>query len=279
MGIKSNVFLGKLYGFLINQKNQGVYIIRFFNAAGSSYFRLPANKQHWTNEYLENERHYAKDRVLTDEIKASFPNPINLEELTQFISDNLDTSRLTSCMVEFGIPTGVDADIKKFAKALSVQFGHFVISAESDVSNDVWQIYQSLLNGEDVNPRDMRGPRYFGDAAVVFLESKQIAANCYERLHYVWSIQNRGNQEWHGRKLVLVNADEIYPEIMQTVIPIPDARPNETIKIATDINAGGFEGKFDCKWEMQDADGENCFPNYTWDFNIQICVTFMEVDS
>ena len=279
MGIKSNVFLGKLYGFLINQKNQGVYIIRFFNAAGSSYFRLPANKQHWTNEYLENERHYAKDRVLTDEIKASFPNPINLEELTQFISDNLDTSRLTSCMVEFGIPTGVDADIKKFAKALSVQFGHFVISAESDVSNDVWQIYQSLLNGEDVNPRDMRGPRYFGDAAVVFLESKQIAASCYERLHYVWSIQNRGNQEWHGRKLVLVNADEIYPEIMQTVIPIPDARPNETIKIATDINAGGFEGKFDCKWEMQDADGENCFPNYTWDFNIQICVTFMEVDS
>ena len=95
----------------------------------------------------------------------------------------------------------------------------------------------------------------------------------------MWSIQNRGNQEWHGRKLVLVNADEIYPEIMQTVIPIPDTRPNETIKIATDINAGGFEGKVDCKWEMQDADGENCFPNYTWDFNIQICVTFVEVDS
>lgn len=279
MSIKSNVFLGKLYGFLINQKNQGVYIIRFFNAAGSSYFTLPANKQHWTNERLENERHYAKDRVLTDEIKASFPNPINLEDLTQFISDNLDTNRLISCMVEFGIPTGVEADKKKFAKALSVQFGHFVISAESDISNDVWQIYQSLLNGEDVNSRDIRGPRYFGDVAVVFSESKQIAANCYERLHYVWSIQNRGNQEWHGRKLVLVNADEIYPEIMQAVIPIPDTRPNETIKIATDINAGGFEGKFDCKWEMQDADGENCFPNYTWDFNIQICVTFMEVDS
>ena len=53
----------------------------------------------------------------------------------------------------------------------------------------------------------------------------------------------------------------------------------DDLKIATDINAGGFEGKFDCKWEMQDANGENCFPNYTWDFNIQISVTFMEVDS
>lgn len=266
-----------MYGSLANQKNQGVYIIRFFNAAGSSYFTLPANKQHWTNAYLENERHYAKDRALTDEIKASFPNPIDLDGLTRFISDNLDSNKLVSCMVDFGIPSGVKTDKEKFAKTLSIQFGRFVISTESDISNNVWQIYQSLLNGDEVNPKDIKGPRYYGDAAGAFSESKRIAANCYENLRYVWSIQNRGNKEWHGRKLVLVNPDEIYPEIMQTVIPIPDTKPNETIKIATDINAGGFEGKFDCKWEMQDANGENCFPNYTWDFNIQICVTFMEV--
>ena len=237
------------------------------------------NRQHWTNEYLENERHYAKDRVLTDKIKASFPNPINLDGLTRFIADSLDSNKLVSCMADFGVPTGTEADKNKFAKALSIQFGRFVISTEPDISNDVWQIYQSLLNGEEISPNEIKGSRYSGDAAGVFSESKQISANCYESFRYVWNIQNRGKQEWHGRKLVLVNADEIYPEIMQTVIPIPDTRPNETIKIATDINAGGFEGKFDCKWEMQDADGENCFPNYTWDFNIQISVTFMEVDS
>lgn len=279
IGIKSNEFLGKLYGSLTNQKNQGVYIIRFFNAAGSGYFTLSENRQHWTNEYLENERHYAKDRVLTDEIKASFPNPIDLDGLTQFIADSLDSNKLASCVADFGIPTGTKVDKDKFAKALSMQFGRFVISTESDISNDVWQIYQSLLNGEEISPNEIKGPRYSGDAAGVFSENKRISANCYEKLRCVWSIQNRGNKEWHGRKLVLVNADEIYPEIMQTVIPIPDTRPNETIKIATDINAGGFEGKFDCKWEMQDANGENCFPNYTWDFNIQISVTFMEVDS
>lgn len=279
IGIKSNEFLGKLYGSLANQKNQGVYIIRFFNAAGSSYFTLPANRQHQTNAYLENERHYAKDRALTDEIKASFPNPIDLDGLTRFIYDNLESNKLAPCVSEFGIPVGIEADKERFAKALSIQFGRFVISTESDINNDVWQIYLSLLNGEEVNPKDIKGPRYFGDAAGVFSDSKRITANCYEKLRCVWSIQNRGNKEWHGRKLVLVNADEIYPEIMQKVIPIPDTRPNETIKIATDINAGGFEGKFDCKWEMQDANGENCFPNYTWDFNIQISVTFMEVDS
>jgi hypothetical protein len=268
-----------LYGALLNQKNQGVYVIRFFNAAGSSYFTLPENRQHWTNEYLENERHYVKNRALTEDIKASFPNPINLDGLTRFISDSLDSSKLASCMSDFGFPIGEEVDKDKFAKALSAQFGRFVVSAESDISNNVWQIYQSLLNGEEINPKDIKGSRYFGDAAGVFTENKRIAANCYENLRCEWSIQNRGNKEWHGRKLVLVNADELYLEIMQTVIPIPDTRPNETIRIATDINAGGFEGRFDCRWEMQDANGENCFPNYVWDFNIQISVTFMEVDN
>ncbi|MCM1530552.1 MAG: hypothetical protein NC093_11250 [Alistipes sp.] len=94
MGIKSYEFLGKLYGSLVNQKNQGVYVIKFFNAAGSNIFTLPANRQHWTNQYLENERHYAKDRSLTDEIKASFPNPIDLDGLTRFIADNMDSNKL-----------------------------------------------------------------------------------------------------------------------------------------------------------------------------------------
>lgn len=264
---------------MANQKNQRVYIIRFFNAAGSNYFTLPANKQHWTNAYLENERHYAKDRVLIDEIKASFPSPINLDGLAQFINNNLDSNKLVSCMSEFGIPADAETDKDKFVKALYVQFNRFVISTEEDISNDVWQIYQSLLNGDEVNLKDIRGSRYFGDVAGVFLGSKRITANCYENFRYVWSIQNRGKQEWHGRKLVLVNRNEIYPEIMQTVIPIPDAKPNETIEIATDINFGGFEGNFDCKWEMQDEDGENCFPNYFKDFNVEICVVFTEVNS
>ena len=216
---------------------------------------------------------------MTDEIRVSFPNPIDLDGLTQFISNSLDSNKLASCMSEFGVPAGEEADKDKFSKALSIQFGRFVISTELGISNDVWQIYQSLLNGEEISSKDIRGPRYSGDAAGVFVESKQISANCYEDIRCVWSIQNRGEREWHGRKLVLVNADEIQPEIMRTVIPIPDTSPNETIKIATNINAGGFEGTFDCKWEMQDADSENCFPNYIWDFNIQIRVTFMEVDS
>ena len=126
------------------------------------------NRQHWTNEYLENERHYAKDRVLTDEIKASFPNPINLDGLTRFIADSLDSNKLVSCMADFGVPTGTEADKNKFAKALSIQFGRFVISTEPDISNDVWQIYQSLLNGEEISPNEIKGSRYSGEQTGVF---------------------------------------------------------------------------------------------------------------
>lgn len=278
IGIKSNEFLGKLYNFLIKQKNQGVFVIKFFNAAGSRYFTLSANRAHWTNIYLENERHYAKDRVLTDEIKSSFTSPINIDGLACFISENLDSNKLLSCMAEFGIPAGTEENKDKFARALSVQFSHFVIRPEADISNDVWQIYQSLLNGEEINPKDISRPMYAGDSVAVYSKNL-IKLNCYEHFHHEWKIQNRGKQEWQERKLVLVNQDEIRPEILRAVISIPYTRPNETIKITTDINAGGFEGKFDCKWEMQDADGNNCFPNYIRDFNIQICVTFTEVNN
>ncbi|MCM1530551.1 MAG: NBR1-Ig-like domain-containing protein [Alistipes sp.] len=179
-------------------------------------------------------------------------------------------------MADFGVPVGTDAHLDKFAKALAIQFSCFVISTDADVNVDVWQIYQPLLIGEEITPDDIKGPRYAGDSAAVF-SRKSIEANCYDSIRHEWKIQNRGTKEWHDCKLVLINQDEISPEILKAIIPIPDARPNETIKIATDINAGGFEGKFDCKWEMQDADGEDCFPNYRWEFNIQICVRFTEV--
>ena len=77
---------------------------------------------------------------MTDEIKASFPNPIDFDGLTGFISDNLDSNKLASCMSEFGIPVGTEPDKDRFAKALSIQFGRFVISMEADINNEVWQI-------------------------------------------------------------------------------------------------------------------------------------------
>lgn len=63
--IKSNEFLKNLYRYLDNQRNQGTYVIQFFNAAGSRYFEMPLSYAKRTNDALEAERQYVKNRSLT----------------------------------------------------------------------------------------------------------------------------------------------------------------------------------------------------------------------
>lgn len=276
--IKSNEFLKKLYRYLDNQRNQGTYVIQFFNAAGSRYFEMPFSYAKRTNDALEAERQYVKNRSLTAEIKNSFPNPINLDGLATFIDRNLPANKLAACMAEFEIPSGAEQDKAKFAHVLAAQFSLFVTTPGDDVDNAVWEMYQTLLAGQTISADDISSPRYAGDDVLVEFGGRRHEADCYEIIHHEWKLQNRGTCEWHDRKLVLVNQAEIHPRPLKTVIPVLDTGPSEFTKIATDIDARGFEGNFDCKWEMQDADGENCFPNKRWDFNIRIQVTFHTSD-
>ena len=134
--IKSNEFLKKLYAYLDNQQNQSLYIIRFFNAAGSQYFTVPASYADRTNESLEGARRYIKDRPLTDKLKESFPDPIKMDGLTEFIEKNLNPEKLRTCMEDFGIQAEAVTDKKKFAQALAIQFNNFVRSVSDDVVAD-----------------------------------------------------------------------------------------------------------------------------------------------
>lgn len=235
---------------------------------------MSENRQHQTNEYLEAERRYAQNRSLTPDVKSSFPNPIDLDGLAAFISKNLSEDKLAACMTEFGIPSAANREKDKFSQALAVQFSMFVTSSEDDVDNAVWEIYQKLLEGQPISADDISGPRNPGDDVYVELEGRRYAVDCYETIHHEWKLQNRGKIPWKNRRLALVNQADIHPRPVQAIIPLPDARPGEQIKIATDIDARGFEGDYECRWEMQDANGENCFPNKRWDFNIRIHVAF-----
>ena len=84
IGIKSQEYLRDLYRFLRKQENQGVFVINFFNAAGCIYFELPKLKSKRTTQYLENERHYAKDRSVLL-IKDKFPDVIDIDNLRAYI--------------------------------------------------------------------------------------------------------------------------------------------------------------------------------------------------
>ena len=69
---------------------------------------------------------------------------------------------------------------------------------------------------------------------------------------------------------MFANHDKVRPRAEANSIGIPDTPPGKGIKITTSIDARGFEGKFECMWEMQDSDGNDCFPNNKRMFCVQI---------
>lgn len=263
-----------MYGYLVKQENQGVFIINFFIAGGSGYFILPKLKSHRTTAYLENERHYAKDRVLTPDMKASFPNPIKVDELTNFLETNLDSGKVRDCMNSFGVPASYKENKRFLARALAVQFQMFVIHDVDDVDNVIISEYQRQILGVEDEPNKIFGPLINGDDVWVEDKGRNHQVKIYETFKHTWVIHNSGHQSWYSRKLVFVNAEDVRPSASETEIEIPETAPGEIIKITTSFYARGFEGKFNCIWEMQDFDGNNCFPNYRWIFNVAIDTIF-----
>ncbi len=272
--IKSFEFFRDLYRYLVKQENQGVFIINFFIAGGSSYFTLPKSKTHRTTSYLENERHYAKDRVLTPEMKASFPKPVKVDELKNFLEKNLDSDKVRDCMSSFGVPASYELNKHYLARALAVQFQMFIVRGDDDVDNVIISEYQRQVLGVEDEPNMFYGPLNNGDDVWVEDKGRNHKAKCYETFEHTWVIHNSGHQSWYSRKLVFVNAADVRPSASETEIEIPETAPGEIIKITTSFYARGFEGKFDCIWEMQDCDGNNCFPNYRWIFNVAIDTIF-----
>lgn len=269
--IKSQYFLKDLYKYMVKQENQGVFIIKFFSAAGSKEFVMPRLKTHRTTAYLENERHYAKDRsVLT--IKDKFPNPIDIAELENYLFSELKDDSLQDCTSHFAIPVGSKIDKHYLAKALTAQFQSFLDADGDDVPNIIPTEYERLIKGLGSSLDSRREAVYKGDD--FWVESqKPHKAVCYDTVTHTWVIHNLGSVLWQGRKLVLEKIEKNNPRPAQMEIAIPDVAPNEYIKIATDFETRSMEGVFTCKWVMQDSKGTVCF-NFNSDFNVVIDVSY-----
>ena len=114
-------------------------------------------------------------------------------------------------------------------------------------------------------------PLYPGDGAYIeFLPARIYSPKCYEQFKHIWVISNTGNQIWHGRKLVFVNHATVRPRTDTNFIEIPDVAPSNEIRITTIFDTRGFEGRYECLWEMQDSEGNDCFPNNKRLFNVTI---------
>jgi len=275
--INASEFFKKVYPYLNNQKNQGVFVTNCFIAAGSTVFSLPRLKTKQTSDNLEYQRMlYKGGRQITTDMKASFPDPFPLDSLSEFFADNIREDRLRDVMTAFAIPVSADSDRLLLSKSLASQFQLLIQSESNDVDDIVALKYQQLLLEPDTQPVKQLTPLYPGDSAWV-LECKpqrSYSVHCYDKFQHTWVIRNNGTQTWRGRKFVFANCNEVRPRADINSIDIPDTPPGKDIKITTGFDARGSEGKFDCVWEMQDRNGENCFPNDMRKFNISINIKF-----
>lgn len=277
---KSHEFLGILYPVLDvkegSQRNQGIFIILFFNAAGSHEFTMPKSTEGRKSTNLQTERRYAINQPMTADLKRTFSRPFRIDDLTAFISAHLKTERAEEVKDEFGIPQDEILDTGILSRALAAQFFRFVVSDKEDeaIPNEIPSFYETLLSGRSIDERNFAKPRYTGDAAWVKDSVRLHRLDCYQRIRHTWIIENAGSQTWNGRRLVLMNGDGIRPCLTPTEIPLPTLEPKQHTEIATDIDARGFEDDFPCRWQLQDANGNDCLPGMEGLFDFTVRVEF-----
>lgn len=145
-----------------------------------------------------------------------------------------------------------------------------LINGTDDVDDILAMTYEAekTNNSEEITGA-LPQPLYMGDSVNAFYNRIHVIQS-YEKVIHQWEIINTGKLVWTGRKLVYMRGDKDRPEANPSVIELPDIKPNQSIKITTTIDGRGFDGITYCKWEMQDADGQNCFPKRDTIFSVTI---------
>lgn len=198
-------------------------------------------------------------KPFTDNLKSEFRNKDNLTALKNFFIENIDDAG--KVLSELGIPEkDGEADLDALAYALAKQLKLIIGSMEEDVEDIIALEYQEAKNNNTRTAEDTAiKPLYVGDSVSAFYDRSHVIQS-YDKVSHTWELHNNGKIKWIGRKLVYIRGAKDRPEANPSVIDIPDVEPKKSIKITTTFNGRGFDGITNCIWEMQDANGQNCFP-------------------
>ena len=208
-------------------------------------------------------------KPFTDNLKLGFRNNDNLTALKEFFKENIDDA--ANVLSELGIPEKAgEADLDALAYALAKQLKLIIDSSEEDVEDIVALEYQGAKNNNSQMSEDATiKPLYIGDSVNVFHDRKH-EIQSYDKVIHTWELCNTGKIKWGGRKLVYKRKPKDRPEATPSVIDVPDVEPGKSTKITTTIDGRGFDGITNCIWEMQDAAGQNCFPQRESLFSVTI---------
>ena len=238
-------------------KSQKSFIEELFRAAGNTVYISDSYKKGLFNG----------GKPFSDNQKALLRNKDNYSSLRSFFATQINDAG--EVLVELGVPIKDEPNKKALASALAYQMKILIDSDVEDVENVITLEYQQAkLADSDARPFDNRRPLYKGDSVAVY-QTTRYEIESFDTVTHVWELVNNGKINWTKRKLVYKRGPKDRPEAHPDVIELPDVKPRESIKITTTIDGRGFDGVTHCKWEMQDSNGENCFPER----ELLFCVT------
>ena len=243
----------------VSIRNQPDFIDALFAAAGKKVKRSDSYKKSL----------YSGAEEFSSKLKKEWRGLDNLDTLTSFF-DSMAEESLPEVVANLGIPEKGRPNKHALAVSLAVQMRTMIDSDDEDAPDMVVMEYQRQCTDPDASPRAIPKPLYPGDELYVYA-FKPYEINSTDVFEHTWEIENRGTQTWTGRRLVyLRDPKRDRPEADPEVINIPTVKPKKAIKITTTFDGRGFDGEFHCQWEMQDRDGENCFPGRSQAFCVII---------
>lgn len=245
--------------------SQAQYLKGLFKAAGIT--------RDYSDDYLK-AVYESTSKKLNSNMKKHFPKPVDEARIAAYYEKHIVSEYVDALIDAFAVPANLERNKTFLCAALARQVAAFINSKDDGAECVIPEAYENAIVTDVSSHYEITKRLYDGDDLYVEQHDRSHKVNCYQVFQHQWSIQNRGRCVWRGRKLVCVNQNDIKPQITTTVIEIPEAKPCEYIKIATEANSRGIEGSYSCVWEMQDAEGNNCFPDSRMVFDFTINVTF-----
>ena len=200
----------------------------------------------------------------------------NQKTLEDFFCEHIADEKVMDVLLAFSVPEKNEPNKKALCTALALQMKALIDCGDGEEADDlILAAYQEAKAAPPDNETTVSvfKPLYPGDDVYV-AKNLTYKIQSHETVSHTWSIMNTGKVTWVGRKLVYRRGPKDRPEATPSEIIIPTMKPNENINITTTFDVGGFDGVFHCFWEMQDSDGENCFPKRDSLFSVTIDAKF-----
>lgn len=262
----------RIYPYCKGIKDQGIFVAKLFRSGGSNQF---SDSPYDSHEYEKKLISGQEPKPLADKLKRTFPSPINTDGIAKFLEEHINDDCIPEAMNAYGFPDIADPDKKALAGAIARQYQLIFESSDADVEDIVFAEYKRILDEKPAEDLRKFKPLYQGDGISVYGGEQGYQEQTDGSFRHTWELRNTGLVTWEQRKLVFIKTYKVGPLAEETEIEIPKAEPGSNKKIAVVMQTRGKEGRFDCHFEMHDAEGRDCFPNHKNVFDIKVEIDFV----